>query len=368
MSSKVLIVPDKFKGTLTAREAARAMARGWKQFRPKDRIRLLPMSDGGDGFGCILGELLGAESRRSRVLDAAHRPASATWWWEPRTRTAIFDSASAIGLSKLPAGRFHPFDLDTSGLAGLFRAAKRAGARRCIVGLGGSATNDAGFGLAQALGWSFEDIHRRHIEKWTDLDRLDAVSGPERPTFFDEVIAAVDCRNPLLGPRGATRVYGPQKGLRASELGKAEGCHRRLARVGLNSRDHARLPGAGAAGGLGFALVSFLGARIEPGFELFARAAALDRHIREADIVITGEGCVDRSSFMGKGVGEIVKRARSAGVTSLVLAGQSALSIRDAIANAVNSLTETADCPSDDHARRLETLAAHVAREQRSRL
>jgi len=187
-----------------------------------------------------------------------------------------------------------------------------------MVGIGGSATNDGGFGVARALGWKFLDRDGSAIERWTDLCSLTLIIAPKRRRWFQELIVAVDVQNPLPGIRGATQVYGPQKGLRRRDFKLAEGCLRRLAEVvaqqfgvppsgGRGNRLKAELhthPGAGAAGGLGFGLLAFSGARLEPGFDLFARLARLDQRLRSADLVITGEGCIDPSTLMGKGVGQ----------------------------------------------------------------
>jgi glycerate kinase len=124
---KVLIAPDKFKGTLTARQAADTIARGWRQARPGDQLTLLPISDGGDGFGLVLGELLQAKPQQVRTVNAAHRPIRANWWWQPQTRTAVVESANIIGLAMLPAGKFHPFQLDTFGLGAAILAAQKKG-------------------------------------------------------------------------------------------------------------------------------------------------------------------------------------------------------------------------------------------------
>ena len=167
----------------------------------------------------------------------------------------------------LPPGRFHPFQLDTLGLGAVMRAAAERGARRCLMGIGGSATNDGGFGLARALGWEFLDREGEPIERWTGLDGLERIRVPQRRRWFSAVVVATDVRNTLLGPRGATRVYGPQKGLRPQDFALAERCLGRLARVVKQQfgRDFAREPGAGAAGGLGFGLQAFLGAELHRG-------------------------------------------------------------------------------------------------------
>ena len=381
-SLNVLIAPDKFKGTLTARQAAEAIAEGWKRVRPADKLTLLPISDGGDGFGEVLSHVWDAKQKSVRTIDAAHRPLRARWWWEPKRKAAIIESAAVIGLAQLPPKRFHPFHLDTYGLGAVIRAASRQGARRCIIGIGGSATNDGGFGLAVALGWQFLDAAGRKIETWPHLNKLEHIVPPKRlakagarartaesfpldraplpnreskralpkgsPSpgaageasvknrsnpgrgegepvkLFDEITVAVDVQNPLLGKNGATRIYGPQKGLRTRDFIKAEDSLRRLAHIakrdlGLDLKDE---PGTGAAGGLGFGLAAFLAARLEPGFHLFAREARLATKLRHTDLVITGEGRLDASTAMGKGVGELARLCRKLGIPCIGLAGE----------------------------------------------
>src|SRR5580658_1595116 len=168
MSCRILIVPDKFKGSLTARQAANAIARGWRKARPKDFLELLPMSDGGDGFGEVLSGLLGASRRSVMTLDAAHRPLRCVWGWA-KTQTAIIESAKVNGLAMLAGKGFHPFQLDTFGLGKVLRAAWSAGARECVMGVGGSGTNDGGFGLARALGWRFFSGAGLELEEWWQL-------------------------------------------------------------------------------------------------------------------------------------------------------------------------------------------------------
>jgi len=373
----ILVIPDKFKGTLTANAAAQAIAHGWRKSRPRDSLTLLPMSDGGDGFGEVMGQLLNAKIQKIKTVDAAHRKCEARWWWAPRTRTAMIESASVIGLTKLPPGKFHPFELDTFGLGAVIRTAAEKGAKRCIIGIGGSATNDGGFGLARALGWKFLDRDDAPIERWIELHRLARICQPKRTRWFRELIVAVDVQNPLLGPRGATRVYGPQKGLRGDDFAFAEKNLRRLARVcsgglgppPLNQRRSSRLggaaatPGAGAAGGLGFGLMTFLGAKMEPGFDLFANLAHLEKYIRATDLVITGEGRIDESTFMGKGVGAIVRRGQKFKIPCIALAGN--ISGRKGRAfvemHALTDLT-TVEKAKANPAHWLERLAAKTAK------
>jgi glycerate 2-kinase len=367
MPPRVLIIPDKFKGTLTAPAAAHAIASGWRRMRPHDSLDLLPMSDGGDGFGEVTSALLQARSRWVQTVDAAHRPCVARWWWEPRTRTAIIESAAIIGLAMLPPGRFHPFQLDTRGLGTVMRAAAKHGATRCLMGIGGSATNDGGFGLARVLGWHFLDRNGQLIERWTDLHRLKHICAPRRRRWFARALVATDVQNLLLGSQGATRVYGPQKGLPRRDFALAERCLARLAHVVQQQfgRDLAHVPGAGAAGGLGFGLSAFLGAELKPGFDLFARHAALARRLRAADLVITGEGAIDRSTLMGKGVGQIAQRCRQLNIPCIGLAGTLSASRRKADfftrAHALTELTTVKQAKAQP-ALWLERLARQVAR------
>lgn len=369
---KILIIPDKFKGTLTAHAAAEAIARGWREARPRDVLRLLPMSDGGDGFGDVMGKLLRAQGRLTETVNAAGQPCKAQWWWEPKSKTAIVESAAVIGLAMLPPGRFHPFELDTFGLGAVFRAAAEKGARRCLIGIGGSATNDGGFGLARALGWEFFDGAGNAIERWTGLSGLAHIRKPKRTLWFDELVVAVDVQNPLLGPRGATRIYGPQKGLQPDEFAIAERCLRRLANVVRTALgvDCAREPGAGAAGGLGFGLRAFPGAGFEPGFALFAHHAQLDRRLRAAKLVITGEGAIDQSTLMGKGAGQVAERCREAGIPCIGLAGVVTAGTRlkrlFADARGLTELTSASEAKAEP-ALWLEQLATKVASEWQGR-
>jgi glycerate kinase len=317
-----LIAPDKFKGTLTARQAAEAIARGWLSARPEDTVELIPMSDGGDGFGEVLGTLAGAQMRTIHTRNAAHQPVTANWWFDEKNHRAIIESARVIGLAMLPARQFHPFQLDTFGLGHVLKAAQNEGARECVLGLGGSATNDGGFGLAQALGWEFLDAAKTPLKEWWQLRDLAQINKPAQPLTMP-IVVALDVTNPLLGATGCSRIYGPQKGLRQQDFDLAEHCLETLATIlKLNHDiDCAANPGAGAAGGLGFGLMAFAQARGESGFEIIARETHLTERIQAADLVITGEGAVDEQTSMGKGVGQIAARCNTARVPCIAMAG-----------------------------------------------
>ncbi len=320
---KVLVSPDKFKGTLTASQAAASIASGWRRSRPADELELLPISDGGDGFGEVLSQLMGGELQTSKTVDAAHRPCEASWWWVASSQTAIIESARVIGLAQLSGAKYHPFELDTRGLGRLLTEIAARGARRCLIGIGGSATNDGGFGLATALDWKFFNAHGEKIDRWTELHDLAEIRPPDKTHLFNELIVAVDVQNPLLGPSGCTRIYGPQKGLLPTDLDFAERCLDRLSEILRKElhRDFANEPGAGAAGGLGFGLRCFAEASLEPGFALVAEQSRILDRIETADLVLTGEGSLDGSSLMGKGVGELALLCRERAVPCIGLAG-----------------------------------------------
>ena len=323
MPYRVVIVPDKFKGTLTAFEAAAAIEKGWRRVRPKDSLDLIPMSDGGDGFGPTLSLHCQGEERRVKTTNEAGEPIWAKWWWVPKTKTAIVETAQVIGLAQLPKGKFHPFELDTFGLGTVFSKVFAMNPKRCLIGLGGSATNDGGMGMARSLGWKFLDAEGQEIRSWTDLVSLREIEPPSKKMKLPKVIAAIDVRNRLLGRYGASQVFGPQKGLREEDMPQADACLRELSQrfFRLSGRHLPTVNGAGAAGGLGFGCIAFLNAETESGFELFAEHARLKRRVARADLVITGEGAMDRSTNMGKGAGGIAALCRELKIPCLGLAG-----------------------------------------------
>tara|TARA_E500000081_G_scaffold7183_1_gene8453 strand:+ start:3888 stop:5000 length:1113 start_codon:yes stop_codon:yes gene_type:complete len=319
----ILIAPDKFKGTLTGMEAACSIRDGWSTTRPEDDLRILPICDGGDGFGERLAELEKAKPVDCQTVDAAHRPLTAKWWWQEQQKMAIIESACIIGLAQLPSSRYHPFQLDTFGLGKVLLEVAKRGAETCVVGIGGSATNDGGFGMAKALGWRFENKAGEAITEWTDLDQLSLASAPSKRHLFEHLLIASDVENLLLGDKGASRIYGPQKGLRESDMEKSEACFRSLSRQvdALTGHEWRLEPGSGAAGGLGYGLMAFLGGKAESGFDFFADRADLNTQLAWADLVITGEGSLDLSSLMGKCVGNVAEKCREMGKPCIGIGG-----------------------------------------------
>ena len=364
-ADRILIVPDKFKGTLSAAEACATIAKGWKSARPNDELDLLPMSDGGDGFGKIMAELSNAQTRTVKTLDAAHCPIRANWWYARNEKLALIESARVVGLNLLLPGKFHPFQLDTFGLGKVLDDTIRVGAKRCLIGIGGSATNDAGFGLARALGWKFLNESNDELGQWWQLANLARIIPPPQK-FSLPITVAVDVSNPLLGPQGCTRIYGPQKGIRSDDISHAENCLHRLKTVFEKQFKlaFASTPGAGAAGGLGFGLMAFAGAKSRSGFEVFAEAVNLEKRIRQSDLVITGEGAIDRQTCMGKGVGRVMQLCRKSKVPCIAVAGMVGTNARTA-----RRLAQTfalTDITTLDHALRqpahyLHSLSTRIA-------
>ncbi|WP_237742589.1 glycerate kinase [Actinopolymorpha alba] len=315
---RVLIAPDKFAGTLSAVEAAEAMADGWRAQAPADEVITVPMSDGGPGFVDVLHTALGGELLAVTVTGPLGNPTPATLLLTDGT--AYIESAQACGLALVPPDRREPERSTTFGVGELVAAAIDAGARRLVVGLGGSGTNDAGAGMLAALGARVEpaDGLTTGGAALAGLTALDLAPARERLAGV-ELLAASDVDNPLLGLRGATNIFGPQKGVEQERLVVLDAALQRFA--DLADRPLADAKGAGAAGGLGYALL-LLGGRRVPGIETIVDAVRLPEHAGQADVVVTGEGAFDFQSKSGKVVSGVAAVATTALRPCVVLAGQ----------------------------------------------
>jgi glycerate kinase len=351
---RILVAPDKFAGTLTAVEAADAIAAGWRRRAPDDEIDLAPMADGGPGFVDVLHAALGGDLLAVTVRGPHGEPTPATVL---RVGDAAYvEAAQACGLQLTGGERAE--EATTYGVGELVRAAADSGARRVVVGLGGSGTNDGGAGLLAALGATAD----------RPLDRgaagLPGITRVELPALPVELVVASDVDNPLTGLFGATKVFGPQKGVAEERLPVVDGWLEELALA--TDRRASLAEGAGAAGGLGFALL-LLGATREPGIGLVARALRLAERSRTADLVVTGEGAFDYSSRGGKvpyGVAEIAGAALR---PCVVLAGQVHVGSREMRALGVESAYSLVDAVGEerafaDPAGALADLAERVAR------
>jgi glycerate 2-kinase len=322
---KLVIAPDSFKESLGAPEVAAAIARGWASVFPDAELLLRPMADGGEGTVDAVLAATGGERRYCEVQGPMGTPVRAHWGWLP-DGTAVLEMAAASGLHHVPRGERDATLASSYGTGELVRAALDAGAHRIILGLGGSATNDGGAGLLQALGVRLLDEKGAALlpggVALANLARVDPTGlDPRLKQVPVEVAADVD--NPLCGPRGASAVFGPQKGASAFEVDTLDAAlahYARLVAVALGE-DHSGFPGVGAAGGMGFALRAFLGSRFRPGIELVAELGGLAEAMQGAALVITGEGRLDAQSLHGKTPVGVARIAAAAGVPVIALVG-----------------------------------------------
>ena len=322
---RFVAAPNAFKGSWGAPEAAAAIARGIRKVFPDAEVIEVPVADGGDGTVAALVAAQRGELRQVEVEGPLGDPVSASFGLVAGG-TAVVELASASGLALLPPERLDPRSASTYGFGELLRAAREAGAGRIIAGIGGSATNDGGAGMAQALGYRLVNRSGVELERGgaalARLERIDASAVD--PAWRDVAVeVATDVTNPLCGPEGATAVYGPQKGATPEMIPELDAALENLARVAARDlgRDVAALPGAGAAGGTGAGLAAFLDARLVAGARLVVEATGLDRALEGAVCVFTGEGRVDLQTTFGKAPAEVARRARAAGVPAVLLAG-----------------------------------------------
>ena len=339
---RVLIAPDKFAGTLSAAAAARAIAAGWARRAPGDELDLAPMSDGGPGFVDVLHPALGGDLLAVTVSGPYGDPAPATVLMTGPT--AYVESAQACGLHLTRPGARDPERATSYGVGELVRAAVDAGARRIVVGLGGSGTTDGGAGLLAALGAEPVDLLCRGP---AGLQELAEVRWDRTAIEGIELVVASDVDNPLAGLFGATRVYGPQKGLPEHRLPAVDAALERFA--ALTDRRLALEPGAGAAGGLGFALF-LLGATRRSGIDLVVEALDLSARAAAADLVVTGEGCFDFSSRSGKVPYGVAAVAADALRPCIALAGRVLVGAREMRALGVESAYALVDLVGEERA------------------
>ncbi|MEM1440874.1 MAG: glycerate kinase [Verrucomicrobiota bacterium] len=317
---RILIACDKFKGSLTAPEACSSVEEGILSVKPQISCEILPVADGGDGIGQTLTSAQNGIWKTLTVEDALGSPIAAGYGIFDEGRSAVIEMAEASGLAKLDPDDLSPDKANTYGTGELIRDAISEGVERIILGLGGSATNDGGTGMARALGWTFLNESEEELETLPrDLRRLARVIPPADRSL-PEVTVACDVANPLLGPNGCTRIYGPQKGISPADFETHENGLSRLVQC-LDAEAEAAIHGAGAAGGLGFGSLVFLGASLTPGFELVADILDLETAISRADLVITGEGKLDRQSLEGKAPYGVARLASSLGKPILSFCG-----------------------------------------------
>lgn len=335
---RILIAPDKFKGTLTQRESAAAMRRGVERAARELGIEIevdeCPVADGGEGtLGAISGASPGWQRCETRIVRPSTRGTMLAEWglWRDSAGklTAVIESAQALGLHLIESHERDPVRATTFGLGTLVEATIFAGCRTVLIGLGGSATVDGGIGMAQCMGWGQldPDPRERTLATATSLLVLSKLPSPSWIRVAErsgiEFLALCDVQNPLLGPRGAARMFGPQKGATPEQVERLEVGLENLVRVckECNIPCDPDQPGAGAAGGLGFGLATFLGAKLVPGAPYILDLLNFDERCASADLVITGEGKMDMQTAEGKACAEVAKRAERAGKPCIAVVG-----------------------------------------------
>lgn len=323
---RIVVAPQSLKGSLSAAEAGQAIARGAREVYPEAEIRIVPVADGGEGTTQALVDASGGRMLWREVTGPLGTPVQAFLGLMGGGSTAVIEMAASSGLPLVPVGRRDPRITTTYGVGELILAALDEGCTHFIVGIGGSATNDGGAGMARALGAKLLDAQGRELPfggaalarlDRIEVDRLDA----RLPTCTFEV--ASDVTNPLCGPTGASAVYGPQKGATPAMVAELDAALAHYAHLLVRDLGQAvqHIAGAGAAGGLGAGLLAFLHATMRPGAQIVLEAVRLEEQVREADLVITAEGQLDSQTAYGKSVGAVAALAKKYGLPVLAIAG-----------------------------------------------
>ena len=356
---KIVVAPDKFKGSLPATQVAAAIAAGLRAGRPGAEVVTIPVADGGEG---TVDAAVAAGFERVPVTAAgpAGDPVRASY--ARRGEVAVVELAGVCGLARLPAGRPAPLTASSFGAGEVLRAVLEAGARRIVLGVGGSASTDGGAGLLQALGARVLDTSGEPVRPGgaglRDVVTLD-LTRLHRALYPADVILAADVDNPLTGPDGAAEVYGPQKGASPGEVALLDEGLRRWAAVvaAAVGRDWSRAPGAGAAGGVGFGALAVLGATRRPGIELVLDLTGFETALDGADLVITGEGSLDAQSLAGKTPVGVARAAARRGIGVIAVAGRSTLTEAELAAAGIAAVYALSDLEPD-----LERCRAEAAR------
>lgn len=370
---RILIAPDSFKGSLSAAAAAEAMAAGVRVAAPGAEVVLMPMADGGEGTVEALVAGTGGQILTAMVTDPLGRPVEAAFGLLGDGKTAAIEMAAASGLLLVSDTERDPLITTTYGTGELIRAALDQGVTRIVIGIGGSATNDGGAGMLQALGGLLHKADGSPVglggAALLDLAHID-LTGLDPRLAQVELLVACDVDNPLTGPRGATAVYGPQKGATPEVVALLDRALGHLADVMARAlgRDVRDRPGAGAAGGLGNGLMGFFGASLRPGIEVVIEAVGLDRLLAGAALVLTGEGRTDGQTLAGKVPLGVARRAAAQGVPVVVISGAVTPDADALLEHGVSALFSIADGPltlaeaMGRAAELLERRACHVVR------
>lgn len=346
---RILLAPDKFRGSLTARQVTDAMAEGVRLVHPDAETVALPLADGGEGTAQVLTEATNGTWHTATVSDPLGRPVEAGFGLSGDGQTAFIEMAQASGLTLLTRDERSIVRTGTFGTGELIQRAVDQGVGHVVLAIGGSATTDAGIGMASALGWQFLDKRGEPLPAiGMSLPRLERIVPPTQSRIGSTLFSvACDVTNPLHGRDGAAYVYGPQKGGTPLEILWTDTGLRRFARVVQEQfgPDVANVPGAGAAGGLGAGALFFLNATLRPGVDVVLDAVDFDRHLRDAHLVLTGEGKLDRQTLQGKVLKGVANRANLANVPVVALCGTLDLDSADVDALGLTAAFSVLNCP-----------------------
>ena len=347
---KIVIAPQTFKGSISALDAARAIRDGVSRAAPDAEIMLVPVADGGDGTLETLVEGSGGEIRSIEVTGPLGERRAAEWGAMGDRRTAIIEMARTSGLALVPDADRNPLVTTTFGLGEAIGSALDAGFRRFIIGIGGSATNDAGAGMAQALGVRLLDRAGADLPHGgAALANLRAIdmSGLDARIRECEMLVACDVNNPLTGPTGASAIYGPQKGATPQMVAQLDAALAHFARITRRDigADISEVPGAGAAGGLGGGLIAFTNARLMAGVDIVLDTVNLDAFLQDADLVITGEGSIDHSTIYNKAPVGVATRAKQRGIPVVAIAGSLGNGFQDVREHGIDALAAITIAP-----------------------
>ncbi len=361
---RVLVACDKFKGSLSAVEAAAAMAAGLRDAGFVGEIDICPIADGGEGFSEAMRAALGGEERKCQAHDPLGRLVECRYALAQRAgeRIGVLEMAEASGFWRVGAAERNVLRASTFGTGEILRRlAQVDGVDRILLGLGGSATNDGGAGMAAALGVEFRAAQGALLDPWPQaLEALAAIDSGRR-IELPPVVVACDVANPLLGPNGATAIFGPQKGAGPGEQRRLEAYLQRLVDLS-GASETALVAGAGAAGGMGFGLMAFAGAQLVSGFDLVAEAVGLRERVAGADLVLTGEGSLDSQTLSGKGPAGVARLAAELGKRVVAYAGVATAEARLAgVFDECHDLASLGLGIDESMARAAELLRARVA-------
>lgn len=372
---KIVIAPDSFKGNLTSLEVAVCIEKGIRRVLPNATCVKIPMADGGEGTVQSLIDAAGGKLVRKRVMGPAGKIVTACYGWLPGKKTAVIEMAEASGLPLVKGHTKNPLKTTTYGTGQLMLDALDRGAEKIIIGIGGSATNDGGAGMAQALGVRFMNAQGRGIKEpgsgrmLAKIRTIDA-TGLDARISQVKILVACDVKNPLYGKQGAAHVFGPQKGATPKMVAVLDANLKHLGRLIKRDlkKDVAHMPGAGAAGGLGAGLVAFAGATLKSGVDIVLRTTELEKYVKGADLVITGEGKVDFQTAFGKTPSGVARAAKKHRVPVIAIGGALSDDAHNVFAHGIDGIASAAakDMSLDEALRdsrpHLENVAERVIR------